>query len=370
MKENVLIIDDDRFVCKGISALLEGRGDPLGRPYTVDYTLTGKEGIDEFRKTSPSIVFVDYCLPDMDGLEVARKLNHLGCSMTCDGAGAQAKGQKAVGIIFMASCGDMELITKALRAGVFDYVEKPIEPEILMASLGRLETFRMLEQQRYRAELEKEMLVFSLSHELKNSLAIISGNAQLLENGTVSQPERKKAFDAIKTTLKDSVAVMDKLKDYVKLKSVEGVSQSLDVNSLITNAVSSLHYIFEGTDSRAVKMDTHLGDCKKIKVDPTEVHGALVNIFINAGYTLKGGGDINISTSMEKDFVVIKISDTGPGIPEEIREKLCRPFTNAGGTGIGLFWSSFIVSRWGGTMGIEGAPGRGTTVLIRFPCEK
>lgn len=363
MKENILVIDDDRFVCKGISALLE-------KYYTVDHALTGKEGIDKFQKTSPSIVFVDYCLPDMDGLEVVGKLNHPGCGMTCDDAGAYAKGQKAVGIIFITSCGDMELVVKALRAGVFDYVEKPIEPEILMASLRRLETFRMLEQQRYRAELEKEMLVFSLSHELRNFLAIISGNVQLLESGTVSQPERKKAFEAIKTTLKDSVVIMDKLRDYVKLKSAEGISQSLDVNSLVTNAVSSLRYIFEGTDSRAVKIDTHLGDCKKIKVDPTEVHGALVNILINAGYALKGEGDIAISTSMEKDFVVTKISDTGPGIPEEIREKLCRPFTNTWGTGIGLFWSSFIVSRWGGTMGIEGAPGRGTTVLIRFPCER
>ncbi|MBI5125529.1 MAG: response regulator, partial [Planctomycetes bacterium] len=157
MKKDLLVIDDDKFVCKGISALLEGRGES---PYSVNYALSGGEGIEKFKKTPSSIVLVDYLLPDIDGLTVVNELKRI---------------NQEADLIFVTGSGNMELVIKALRAGVFDYIEKPIQSEILMASLRRLETFQMLEQQRRRQEVEKEMLVFSLRHELNNFYSIISG---------------------------------------------------------------------------------------------------------------------------------------------------------------------------------------------------
>jgi|GEM_PF-5516165 len=355
MKKDLLVIDDDKFVCKGISALLEGRGDPVGHPYSVNYALSGREGIEKFKEISPSIVFVDYLLPDIDGLEVVNELKRI---------------NQDADLIFVTGSGNMELVIKALRAGVFDYIEKPIQSEILMASLRRLETFQMLEQQRRRQEVEKEMLVFSLRHELNNFYSIISGNVQLLENEVLNPSERRKTFTAIKTALGDCTVIMNKLKDCVKLKPLAGVLQSVDVNLLVTNVISSLHYIFADTDSKAVKIVANLGDCRKIKADPTEVREVLINVLNNAYNAITGEGKITISTSQEKDSAVIKIMDTGPGIPEEIRERLFRPFTSTRGTGVGLFWSRFIVSQYGGAMEVESAPGRGATVVIRLPCEK
>ena len=355
MRKDLLVIDDDKFVCKGIVSLLEGRGDPAGRPYSVKYALSGREGIEKFKEFSPGIVFVDYLLPDIDGLEVVNELKRI---------------NQEADLIFVTGSGNMELVIKALRAGVFDYIEKPIQSEILMASLRRLETFQMLEQQRRRQEVEKEMLVFSLRHELNNFYSIISGNVQLLESEGLSPSERRKTFTAIKTALGDCIVIMNKLKDCVRLKPLAGVLQSVDVNLLVTNVVSSLHYVFVGTDSKAVKIVTELGDCGKIKVDPTEIREVLINVLNNAYNAITGGGEITISTSQEKDSVVIKIMDTGPGIPEGVREKLFRPFASTRGTGVGLFWSRFIVSQYGGAMEVESATGSGATVVIRLPCEK
>ena len=379
MKKDLLVIDDDKFVCKGISSLLE-------KCYSVNYALSGKEGIEKFKEISPGIVFVDYLLPDIDGLAVVNELKRI---------------NQEAHLIFVTGSGSMELVIKALRAGVFDYIEKPIQSEILMASLRRLETFQMLEQQRRRQEVEKEMLVFSLRHELNNFYSIISGNVQLLESEGLSPSERRKTFTAIKTALGDCIVIMNKLKDCVRLKPLAGVLQSVDVNLLVTNVVSSLHYVFAGTDAKAVKIVTELGDCGRIKADPTEIREVLINVLNNAYNAITAEGKITISTSQEKPAgqsmraiagglcptcsAVIKIIDTGPGIPEGIREKLFRPFASTGGTGVGLFWSRFVVSQYGGTMEVESphvracgleqvgsAPpaGRGATVVIRLPCEK
>ena len=348
MKENLLVIDDDKFVCKSISALLE-------KAYSVEYALTGKDGVEKFLKASPSIVFVDYLLPDIDGLGVVNELKQI---------------NQEVSLIFVTGSGNMELVIKALRAGVFDYIEKPIQSEVLIASLRRLETFRMLEQQRHRVEIERDMLVFSLRHELNNLYAIISGNIQLLENEVIRPQERRRAFTAIKTALNDCMVIMSKLKGCVKLKPLTGIIQSLDINLLVTNVVSSLRYIFAETGSKAAKITTNLGNCKKIEADPTEIREVLINVLSNAFKAIKDEGIITISTSQEKDFVTVKISDTGSGIPEEIKEKLFRPFSSTGGTGIGLFWSRFIVSQYGGTLDIESTPRKGTTVTMRLPCGK
>jgi signal transduction histidine kinase len=349
MKESVLLIDDDKVICQGVSTLLERR-------YMVEVALNGKEGIEKFLKTSPSMVFVDYLIPDMDGLEVVRKLKEI---------------SPEVGILFMTAYGNTGVVIEALRAGVFDYIEKPFVPEILLAAMRRLETFRMLQRQRYRLKIEEEKererkkLFFSLRHELSNLLAIISGNVQLLEVGAVNQAKRE-SLTAIRTAVNDCLAIMNKLGDFARLRPQTHILQSLDINSLIMDVVSSLRYLFAET----IRIVTHLGSCGRVKADPTEIREVIINVLNNACNAIKGEGDITISTLQEGDFVVVKISDTGPGIPEGLRGKLFRPFVSTGGTGIGLFWSRFILSQHGGTIDIESAPGEGATVVVKLPCEE
>jgi signal transduction histidine kinase len=337
MKESVLIIDDDEFICRSLSLLLKDG-------YTVKYTTTGKEGIEKFLETSPGIVFTDYELPDMKGLEVIRELKRI---------------NPEVDIIFMTAYGNMDVVIEALRTGVFDYMDKPIHSEIVMASLLRLEAYRMLKK-------EKAVLAFGVGHELNNLLTIVSGNIQLLEKGVFKPREEEQAFEAVKTALKDCTAIINKLRGYARLMPSTSSLKPLNVNDLIKTVISSMRW----TIGKAIKITPNLKDCREIKADPTEIREVFINILNNACNALKGTGNITISTSQEGPSVVIRITDTGPGVPEEIKGKLFRPFTSTRGTGLGLFWSQFLLKQYGGTIDIESAPGEGTTVTLRLPCEK
>ena len=118
----------------------------------------------------------------------------------------------------------------------------------------------------------------------------------------------------------------------------------------------------------------------RIRAYPAELNQALLNLIVNAAHAIaqttdrgrKGKGTITIATSTEADHIVVRIADTGAGIPEEIADKVFEPFfttKKAGeGTGQGLAIArDAIVGKLGGTISFETKPGSGTTFIIRLP---
>jgi signal transduction histidine kinase len=92
------------------------------------------------------------------------------------------------------------------------------------------------------------------------------------------------------------------------------------------------------------------------------------NLITNALEAMPGGGEIRIGATRNRDYLLVAIEDTGPGIPHEIRDKVFEPFVTAGkenGLGLGLAFSRQTVLDHGGDMWIE--PAAGARFVIRFP---
>ena len=92
------------------------------------------------------------------------------------------------------------------------------------------------------------------------------------------------------------------------------------------------------------------------------------NLITNALEAMPGGGEVRIGAATNRDYVLVAIEDTGPGIPYEIRDKVFEPFVTAGkenGLGLGLAFSRQAVLDHGGDMWIE--PAAGARFVIRFP---
>jgi two-component system NtrC family sensor kinase len=113
----------------------------------------------------------------------------------------------------------------------------------------------------------------------------------------------------------------------------------------------------------------------EIMADQNHLKQVFINIFINAGQAMQEmkQGELQIVTTPSDDpagGVVIRISDSGGGVPKEQLGKLFDPFfttKGTGGTGLGLSVSYGIVQAHGGTITAESAPGKGTTFIIRLP---
>jgi signal transduction histidine kinase len=102
-----------------------------------------------------------------------------------------------------------------------------------------------------------------------------------------------------------------------------------------------------------------------------QLNQVFMNLLVNAAQAIPEKGEINIETETINGHIVIRISDTGSGIPPEIIPKLFDPFFTtkpAGkGTGLGLAISSGIIQKHNGTIDVESTIGKGTTFTIRLP---
>jgi signal transduction histidine kinase len=116
------------------------------------------------------------------------------------------------------------------------------------------------------------------------------------------------------------------------------------------------------------KVKKELGAIPQIKGDPEEIQEVFVNLIQNAIDAMPAGGTLTLRTYPEKNRVVAEISDTGKGIPEDIREKIFDPFfsTRHEGVGLGLSIAYRIIREHGGDIEVSSKPGDGTTFKILF----
>jgi signal transduction histidine kinase len=106
-----------------------------------------------------------------------------------------------------------------------------------------------------------------------------------------------------------------------------------------------------------------------VRIDRDMFKQAVLNVVVNAMQSMTAGGELRLECEADHETVEIRISDTGTGIPPELREKIFRLYftTKEGGSGIGLAMTFRIVQLHDGTIDFSSEPGKGTTFVIRLP---
>ncbi len=106
-----------------------------------------------------------------------------------------------------------------------------------------------------------------------------------------------------------------------------------------------------------------------VKIDSDLLKQALLNIVVNAIEAMTEGGRLRIVAGVRANHAEIRISDNGPGIPEEVRDKIYNLYftTKLQGSGIGLAMTFRIVQLHDGTIDFSSEPGKGTTFVVELP---
>ena len=177
-------------------------------------------------------------------------------------------------------------------------------------------------------------------------------------------------------------------------RSSSGVKESTDINALADEYLRLAYHGLRAKDkSFNATLKTEFDDTiGKINIIPQDIGRVILNLITNAFHACtersrsaaplppKGGGSdpdyrhvptVWVSTKKEGDAVIISVRDNGPGIPEEIRDKIFQPFfttkPTGQGTGLGLSLSYDIVKAHGGDIKLETKEGEGTTFIIQSP---
>ncbi len=384
----ILIVEDNTTVAEDCRECLETYG------YTVtSIVVSGEDSIRAAEADRPDAVLMDIKLGgQMDGVEAAKKI----------------RDRFNIPVLFLSAYSDDGLLERAKQAGSYGYLIKPFEgrelaamlemtlqraseekerrimAERLQASEQKLkkysERLEALVQERTRALeaaqaslLVKERLAVlghfagSISHELRNPLAVIEGSVFYLNmKFTDLGDTANRHLGRISNNVKKAVDIIESL---VNLSRME--RPKTQKHNLVDVVSASLRGgdIPETVDVNLQAPETNLF----VEVDDQQIRMALNNIIQNAVQAMEDGGKLTItiepaSTSQE-GMLELSISDTGPGIAPEKLDQVFEPLfsTKTHGIGFGLSITKSIIQNHGGSIRAANAPDGGAVFILSLP---
>lgn len=302
-----------------------------------------------------------------------------------------------------------------IMASFIDITErKRSEEQLQETNRLLLEANRLLqENQQELIQSEKMASIGQLSagvaHEINNPIGFIMGNLRALKEYVETFKTLFEQYDELSASIQNrdlaiQKAVLERIErireqedlSYI-LEDIDGVlSESLEgterihevVRNLgsfaradeaqvdqanINNCIESTLKVVGNELKNRCTVNKHLNPLPLIRCYPRQLNQVFMNLLVNAAHAIPERGEITITTEATDSHIVIKISDTGVGIPSEDLSQIFDPFFTtkdaSKGTGLGLPISQRIIKKHGGTIKVESQVGKGTTFTIRLPVE-
>jgi CheY-like chemotaxis protein/two-component sensor histidine kinase len=208
-------------------------------------------------------------------------------------------------------------------------------------------------------------LAGGIAHDFNNLMTIIKGYSQLSLLDLKENDPLRENIHEIQTATERATNLTRQLLAFSRRQILE--PKVLDLNSLLKDLDKMLRRII-GED---IDMTLLLAnDLWKVKIDPGQLEQVILNLAVNAKDAMPTGGKLSIETvNVPGRYVMLSITDTGVGMPQEVKEKIFEPFftTKNIGTGLGLSTVHGIVHQSGGNIWVYSEPGHGTTFKIYLP---
>ena len=325
----------------------------------------GRDAITMARTDSPDLILLDVKLPDINGLEVCRRL----------------KGDPATQAILIlqtsASYIDSADKIRALEDGADNYLVEPIEPDELIANVKALLRLGRVEYELREMDRRKDEFLATLAHELRNPLGPIRTALQLLRRlDPEVPPAQASARDTIQRHTDHLVRLVDDLLDVARISQgkISLRHEPVCLRTVIHNAVETCTQFIE---NKGHVLEVTLPD-ESIQVngDQVRLSQIMANLLLNAAKFTPAGGLIVLEASVQGSNARIRVTDNGIGIEPESLEAIFNLFSQHGhlndqvqdGLGIGLSLVKTLVQLHGGSVSAKSdGPGQGSTFEIVLP---
>lgn len=276
-------------------------------------------------------------------------------------------------VIYLEDCSVKEKMVKIedkiLRVyfAVFTGKEKNAE--------GLIAVFQDITEQQKLDNMRREF-VANVSHELRTPLTSIKTYSETLMDGALE--DRETAFKFLGVINSEADRMTRLVKDLLQLSRMENeqVQWKIEEISLVAIVRSCIEkHQLQAENKKQVLESYVIGDIPFIPADRDRIEQVIINLLSNAIKYTPEEGRITVYMGRMQNFVYVKVSDTGIGIPKEDLPRVCERFYRVdkarsremGGTGLGLAIVKEIIEAHGGFMDIESEYGKGTEVTVKLP---
>ncbi|WP_230529991.1 response regulator [Microvirga roseola] len=419
-RASILIVDDSPTRRISLQDMLAHEG------YTVTPAADPDEALLLARSQASSwdCVLVSLLSPGFDGIELCRQLNAYRGLVPVPGMEAPS-----FSIVGLGSDEGGDMLARAFAAGADDVVPSTVEADVMRVRIRALVRRKLMQDENWRIEAElrqRELalaharaeaasaealaraneeleetnhrlkntqaqlvqaakmaslgeLVAGIAHEINNPLAFIlahRGTVERLLNEIAAKlpPESglerqlnksRERVEAMRLGLGRIQELVLNLRRFSRLD--EGGFQTINVPESIETVLALLgHKLGTRIDVRC-----RFNAAPDLYCSPALLNQVVMNIVGNAADAIKGTGAIDIETSSDRTTYTIRISDTGPGIPPELRERIFEPFFTTkpvgSGTGLGLAIAYSVVQAHKGSITVDSNPQGGANFTIAIP---
>ena len=367
-QRTVLVVDDTPENLALLNAV-------LGGDYKVKVATSGERGLAIAQgEQPPDLILLDVMMPGMDGLETCRRLKAHPAS-------------RAIPVIFLSGKTDAEDEDEGLAAGALDYIQKPINPAMV---LQRVQTQLRLAAAEHalatlrtqyaackhdRQGLGRAMDVFEsvLAHDARSSLSVISGYSTLLRKKAeaAGDAQATQFLGSVRDGAKQVSVLVNHWRETARALRRPMSPQDMDVMSL---AQEVLHEVLM---ERHAEIEPQVGieALPRAWCDAAALRLVLAHLLRNALLYARPGeaARVRLHARRGANENVYCVDDEGIGFSGEDEPRLFTPLQRLGeppagdGAGLGLFVASQAVQRNGGQMWAEGEPGGGARFRFSLP---
>ena len=386
-KSTVIYIEDNADNQRLVQRILEAHG------YGVLLAKDGPDGIALARESRPKLILVDINIPGLDGYETTTRLRGM-------------EHLRSVPIVALTADIRVGARERSLVAGCDGYITKPIDPRSLPAQLqefidGKREALpqaveapllreynhKLVEHlerqvrdlmaanaQLHELDQLKSQFLATLSHELRTPLTSILGYLDLFERGTLGALNELQS-QAVNVMARNAHTLTRQLNNLLYLQEVRS-SQIKRVPVMIYDMVRRLMAEIEPlADEQGLDLQLVLQPTGGFAGDALALDQAVRNLVENAIKFTPRGGTVRVMLDDDPSRIILRVEDTGIGIPLEAQQKIFVPFYQVDsslarpypGAGLGLAIVKHVVEAHGGHVTVRSAPGNGSTFTIVLP---
>jgi signal transduction histidine kinase len=224
---------------------------------------------------------------------------------------------------------------------------------------------------------DRDRILGVVAHDIRNKLGGVIGYLDMLKDGYHDLPEENR-FRYVSGGLKASLMANELIQELLEFARTQGeeqelITESVDLCSFVMSTIEC--HIPRALEKKIILKMGNTPEYAFCAINRAQLSRVIDNLVTNAIKFTSSGGEVTVDIEEEKDGVVVKVRDSGIGIPEALQSNVFKPFSNsrrAGtadekSTGLGLSISKMIVERHSGRIWLESEEGRGSTFFLFLP---